>query len=585
MLLVCLPVGALIVKVANPLFSEVPKSTSTDMPRCSALSDSQRQGSQVKGRLKLVVPTRATAIDPQSETEDDRMRRDKPIAIVGGGVSGIFAALTLVELGYHNVTILEREMRVGGKAAAFEYSKLKYPVGAVGTPLALPEASFGESKLLERPLRFGASLFGRTGRQLQILSANNLVIGTMWPQPFPASELTNPAPVSDWKGYFGARGSTSRFYPHRIDFAPTSAASDLANTHSPLSHLVIPRWGAPQTAWPLVYVSAHGYGVAQAADAPPLYYWMRFAQKSTNAGAGGPLGMSGPLGKGPIGPRGPALRGWDSTSLFERKLRAAGVRVRTGSSVTSIVRSSRDVRITTTDGTVGEYDRIVLASDLKGALTYLDADAAERDLFGKIVHQPYYTVTSFISLPWLASGSVYYLGDHQAPGSARDNTDAGHATAGCPTIMLKANKQSNLTITWAYGGAGIGAPQMEACLRDTVLKMGGKFGGVHFIKPWHDYFPHVSAADLQDNFHQRLDVLQGRKRMVMVGEIFNLPLVSECVDWARYLVRREFATGGHATGDDKGVGRSPDANSRSRQRVPKIRLPRAPSRERVSRAS
>ena len=29
----------------------------------------------------------------------------------------------------------------------------------------------------------------------------------------------------------------------------------------------------------------------------------------------------------------------------------------------------------------------------------------------------------------------------------------------------------------------------------------------------------------------------------MVGEVFNLPLVSECVDWARYLIRRQFAKG------------------------------------------
>jgi len=33
-----------------------------------------------------------------------------------------------------------------------------------------------------------------------------------------------------------------------------------------------------------------------------------------------------------------------------------------------------------------------------------------------------------------------------------------------------------------------------------------------------------------------------------VGELFNLPLVSECVDWARYVVRRHFTPVGGATG-------------------------------------
>ena len=71
--------------------------------------------------------------------------------------------------------------------------------------------------------------------------------------------------------------------------------------------------------------------------------------------------------------------------------------------------------------------------------------------------------------------------------------------------------------------------------------MGGTFGGVLFTKAWLDYFPHVPAEELRANFHQRLDALQGRRRTFMVGEVFNLPLVSECVDWARYLVRRHFA--------------------------------------------
>ena len=34
-------------------------------------------------------------------------------------------------------------------------------------------------------------------------------------------------------------------------------------------------------------------------------------------------------------------------------------------------------------------------------------------LTSKVRHLPYYTVASFITLPWLASNAVYYLGDHQ----------------------------------------------------------------------------------------------------------------------------------------------------------------------------
>jgi glycine/D-amino acid oxidase-like deaminating enzyme len=497
---------------------------------------------------------------PRRASEPKKSQQDRSIVIVGGGVSGVFAALTLAELGYTNVTILEKELRVGGKAASFEHAGKQYPLGAVGTPLALDSASFAEEQLFERPLRFARSLFGATGRRLQVLNANNLVLGGRWPTPFPHTELTSPVPVYDWQSAFGAEGRPERFYPHRLDFAHQSA--ELATTALPK---LVPRWGTPQTSWPLVYVSAHGYGVAQAADVPPYYYWARFAQKATNAGAGGPLGMRIARGAGPIGPRGPALRGWASTSLFERKLLAKGIRVRAGAGVTSIRRGDKGVTVATSDGRVGEYEKLILASDLKGALSYLDADANEKRLFGSIIHQPYYTVASHVSLPWLSAGSVYYLGDNQAPRPGRNSMDAGRATAGCPTILLKAHRDSNLTLSWAYGGQGIGAPQMEHCLRSEVERMGGRFGGIQFIKPWHDYFPHFDASTLRQNLHQELDALQGRKRTYMVGEIFNLPLVSECVDFARYLIRREFGRGGDG---DRASKRAAVANSPQPAGVP-----------------
>ena len=53
------------------------------------------------------------------------------------------------------------------------------------------------------------------------------------------------------------------------------------------------------------------------------------------------------------------------------------------------------------------------------------------------------------------------------------------------------------------------------------------------------FYSRLRFADekvLQQNFHQKLNELQGEAPPCMVGEIFNLPLVSECVDFARYLI-------------------------------------------------
>ena len=156
---------------------------------------------------------------------------------------------------------------------------------------------------------------------------------------------------------------------HLLTYLHTYYLPDLA-ARQPLAELV-PRWGRPHTSWPLVYVSAHGYGVVEADDAPPLYYWARFAQKATNAGAQGPMSAR-PFGQGfgarsgPIGPKGPALRGWDSTTLFEKKLRSAGVQVRVGAAVAAIQRDDSGVYVRTAGGGGDQrFEKLVLATDLK----------------------------------------------------------------------------------------------------------------------------------------------------------------------------------------------------------------------------
>ena len=167
------------------------------------------KGFRVRTAQGVIVHDSRSA--PEREPKK-KQRSSRSIVIVGGGVSGIFAALTLVELGYTNVTILERELRVGGKAASFEHSGKQYPLGAVGTPLALSSASFAEEAVFEKPMRFARSLLGATGRRMQILNANNLITDGRLPMPFPHRELTSPVPVYDWQSAFGAEGSPDRFY-------------------------------------------------------------------------------------------------------------------------------------------------------------------------------------------------------------------------------------------------------------------------------------------------------------------------------------------------------------------------------------
>ena len=133
-------------------------SSSAESIRLSAAGDEASsqarlsKGAQFRG---VTQPLRLAKLRAEPLVQKERAAdANMHIGIVGGGVSGVYAALTLAELGYTNVTILERELRVGGKAAAFEYKGHKYQLGAVSTPFALKQSSFTEAKITDDPLKF-----------------------------------------------------------------------------------------------------------------------------------------------------------------------------------------------------------------------------------------------------------------------------------------------------------------------------------------------------------------------------------------------------------------------------------------------
>ena len=150
----------------------------------------------------------AFAVHPATEAGRKTVEaRNRPLVVVGGGVSGVWAAITLRELGYTNVTILEKERRVGGKAASFAYagrstrsarwarrSRSRRRRSTTRTAKRLRAA-----RSLPRPRRPAAPRAQREQSRRR----------PSWPRPFPKAELTAQAPVADWKSAFGAKGAPS----------------------------------------------------------------------------------------------------------------------------------------------------------------------------------------------------------------------------------------------------------------------------------------------------------------------------------------------------------------------------------------
>jgi len=138
--------------------------------RSPAWDESLQQDISVSLRMVTATAMEGQPIPLNLGADEKRAAdADAPIGIIGGGVSGIFAALTLRSLGYTNVTIFEADARVGGKAGSFDHGGKSFPIGAVSTPFALKESSFTGAQIFERPLRFVASVLSHSASRLQIL--------------------------------------------------------------------------------------------------------------------------------------------------------------------------------------------------------------------------------------------------------------------------------------------------------------------------------------------------------------------------------------------------------------------------------
>ena len=68
---------------------------------------------------------------PRERRHEERGSRNLRIAIIGAGVAGLSAAQRLKDLGYRDITIYEKEDRVGGKVLSYRHKGRVYELGAL----------------------------------------------------------------------------------------------------------------------------------------------------------------------------------------------------------------------------------------------------------------------------------------------------------------------------------------------------------------------------------------------------------------------------------------------------------------------
>ena len=425
------------------------------------------------------------------------------IAIIGAGAAGLTAAHELMQLGYQNITVYERNSRIGGKVFSYRSGPVPLELGAFW-------AGIDYSTVIDLAKFYGVD-FIQENAELLVRSGD---------QTFPLSEsvriekhlATMPLAIlhANWVALrfhrdlykVGLNNLDPELFQNFASFAAKYKIEPIADAFRPF--------------W-------IGCGYSDYATTPAIYVLRLmmpiFSRSLRNIVSYRSMShFTDGIYRFPTG----------YVTIFERIAeQIADVRLNTAVSAVQRVQDGDSWRIRiTAGGRVDEFDRLIVSADLRSTMWFMDLSLEERNLFSRIMSHQY----------------NLYLVDAELAGEQRDKMllfDEPSNEFKKPYLVAALSRQE-LKPTWVVAqlaDQGTNASDAsEKLLRDLERN---NFVGARIKETvsW-NYFPRVSSADLADGFYDKLENIQGVRGTYFVGSIFNFETVESTASYARALVRR-----------------------------------------------
>lgn len=405
------------------------------------------------------------------------------IGIIGAGASGLSAAHFLGEAGYSNVTILEKERRVGGKCCSIEMDNHVYEMGAVfGTLDYRVTLDLMKTVGMKGGPCPDSACYDEQGRQI------DLYAWRQFPQLFWLLKVNYDLLT---------RLRYRRVHKPGMDHVHP-------DLHAPFENFAR-RYRLPALSRVMMPpFTAFGYGYFS--EVPAAYVLKYLDPPMLDA-------LRNP-GKRLAWPEG-------IESLWTRL--AGRHKVRLGAGVRRVLR--QDTVVVETEREAMEFDALILTCPLDDALAFLDATLLERKLFAQIRHYDYWVL--LCEIDGLPPGSGY-IPAHFVP------EQRGH-------VMLWYQRwpETQLITLYVLGDFTMGQEAIEHTCAADLARMGATLKRVLLVRRW-KYFPHVSSADIAAGFYETLESLQGANRTYYAGEVMSFSTVEICARYAQALVERFF---------------------------------------------
>lgn len=411
--------------------------------------------------------------------------RDEKIGIIGAGCSGLAAAHYLKKAGFKNITVIEKENRLGGKCCTINYKGRTYELGAM----------------------MGASTYETI---LEIMKD----IG-----------INNNGPVL-YRGFFDSKGkkiqqikrSELKEFKEQFDRLP-NILKEYKEVLNPGFKNIDERLCVTFSKWcenndiPLlekVYrpsFTAFGYGYV---DEIPAAYILKFLDYKTLQDF---IKIT-------------HLITWvDGVQGFLEKL-GQNFDIRLSSQVLKINRG-KTVNLETEIETL-EFDRLIITSSLDETDEFMDLCQEETSLFSKIQYKTFKVFAFFVdNFPKVSGYVPEFLNSEYA----------GH-------IMVwyyrwQDLEINNLVTVYAIAKEGMSTRECRNIIQEDLKRMGAKVRGLYTHKSW-KYFPHVDCETLKSGFYDRLEAMQGINNTYYAGEIMSFSCLEECAVYSKYIVDTYF---------------------------------------------
>ena len=424
-------------------------------------------------------------------------RKSLRIAVVGAGPSGLTAADTLHELGYQNVTVFEKNDRVGGKVYSYRNGSTVSELGAV---FASPDYSL----VLGLADKYGIPYQAYVTTQ-SILDENGVKQSAQ-------SFLTSRYSTLQILGATVAYGAALTLF---TQIQQNGFAWLLPDLELPFDQFAAKYGFTPIAELARSVMIGFGYGYYETAPAANFMKLLGWLVK-----IGGSQGLQQatyytfPTGYQSI---------WEAV--------AQHLDVRLGSTVTAITRrpllsGKSRVTLTINDRDNYDFDVVIISAPLNRVGSFMTLTDDEQALFSEVQSERY--VVSLFAARGLATDEVLFF-----HGNARPER-INH-------VNVWANRDANNPVYVGYQIVDPQIPlaQVTATLADDVAGQGGQFGGALLQQEW-DYFPHVSTAAMQAGFYERVEALQGRNNTFYVGGTLSFETVEHSARYARALVQKNF---------------------------------------------